>query len=202
MLLTVLKNKKFRKFFLDDLFACFGIGLLTTGTSWYILATTQSAWHLGFMTTLNVLAGFITSLVIGSVVDQFDRRKMLYLSSWVRILAIFLVMILFIIYEFSPTLMYLLAVINGIGWNIYVTSSRSFSQEQLISGNALSEISLQAGMLVSGIGAGYVLRTASFEMLLVIYMTVFLISSLFIWSIKHQSAFQKNGQDAPFIQLF
>ncbi|MCL1990226.1 MAG: MFS transporter [Defluviitaleaceae bacterium] len=207
MLMHALKNGKFRNFFLADIFSCFGIGLLTTGTSWYMLVATNSVRYVGFMASFNVVAGFLSSLVTGSIIDKFDRRKVIYTSSMIRVLVILIIMIAFLLNGFSVVLMYLLAIINGVGWNIYVSSSRSFAQEilpkeHLMSGNALSEMSLQAGMLASGLGAGFILNAFRFETLLGIYMFVFTISSMFIFAIKHKSEIKNNPVEEKFGSMF
>ena len=207
MLTQCLKIENFRKFFIADLFSCFAIGLLTVATGWYLLSTTGSVMYIGFMTTLKVIAGFVATLFIGQIVDRYDRRKVLYTASLIRVFALVFVAFILWHFGFSIPLILGLAMFNGIGWTVYNASSRAFIQElipkeQLLNANTLSEISLQGGMLMSGVAAGLILTYTTFLTVLLIYMGLFLLSGILIFNIQHPSAtIQSKKEGEGFFQL-
>ena len=64
-------------------------------------------------------------------------------------------------------------MVNGIGWTVYMSASRSLVQEllpkeDLLNGNSLIEISLQVGMFVAGGVSGVLYKFYGFEVILIL----------------------------------
>lgn len=206
MFLSILKNAQFRKFLISDVISGFGVGMATIGANWYVLAQTGSNQYVGFLLTFNVLAGFLVSPMAGIITDRFDRKKVILWTYLLRAFLLILLAVLFFVQGFSMPLMYLFAVINGVGWTIYMAASRSLIQEilpedVLINGNSFIEISLQVGMFSAGAVSGIIYKYYGFEVILFINIVVFLISSIVLSGIKYTSIVNPSHKEG-FLKSF
>lgn len=193
MLFNVLKNRIFRNFFIADIISCFGVGMSTIGASWYALMETGSNTTVGILLAVNVIAGFFASPVSGIIADKFDRKAIILWTFLIRALFVFSLAVIFIFGGFNTFYLYLFSAMNGIGWTIYMAASRSFLQEildkeSIINGNSLVEISLQIGMFSAAAMAGFIYKFYSFNVILFINCTVFILASIFLIKIQYVSS--------------
>lgn len=154
-MISILTNKNFRIFFVSDIISGFGVGLIMIAENWYVFTQTNSTKYVGFLLAFTVIASFIVSPIAGICADIFNRKNVISITYVVRISFLLVIALVFLMHGFDIRLMYLLSIINGIGWTFYMSTSRSFIQELLpknllIKGNSLLEICLQSGMLFSG----------------------------------------------------
>jgi MFS family permease len=190
MIFSVLKNKIFRNFFISDLISCFGVGMSTIGASWYALMETGSNKTVGILLAVNVVAGFLVSPVSGIIADKFNRKIIILWSFLIRALFLLILVILFVKQGFNIYYLYFFSAINGIGWVIYMATSRGFLQEilnkeSLVNGNSLVEISLQIGMFLSAALSGFIYKYFNFNIILLINCIVFIVASFFIMNVKY-----------------
>ncbi|SFJ89074.1 Major Facilitator Superfamily protein [Halobacillus dabanensis] len=148
-------KKYFILFFLAYIISGFGVGMSIIGANWYLLDETGSATDVGIMLTLNVFTGFLVSPLTGIITEKFNRKNAIQGTFIARAVLIGVLTVLFILDGFSIYYVYAFAIINGIGWTIYMSASRSLMQEllpeeELSKGNSLIEISLQVGMFMAG----------------------------------------------------
>ncbi len=209
MFVSVLKNAQFRNFLISDVISGFGVGMATIGANWYVMTETGSNQYVGFLLTFNVLAGFLVSPLAGIITDRFDRKKVILWTYVLRAVLLALLAVLFMVRGFSIPLMYGFAVINGIGWTIYVAASRSLVQEilpekVLVNGNSFIEISLQVGMFSAGALSGVIYKFYGFEVILIINIAVFLISAAVLAAVHYPSIVhtQAEGKQESFRQSF
>lgn len=178
----------------------------TIGANWYLLDETSSSGAIGIMLALNVIAGFLVSPLNGIFTDKFNRRNVIQLTLILRAIAIGILTAVFVVDGFSIWYIYLFSIINGIGWSIYMSASRSLIQElisedDLSKGNSLIEVSLQVGMFMAGAASGFIYQFGGFETILFINALMFVISSFFMNLVKYQSiSFEEN--DEGFLQSF
>ncbi|WP_062052181.1 MFS transporter [Bacillus sp. JCM 19034] len=203
MIMNLLKHRHFRYFFLSDIISGFGVGMATIGANWFILEQTGAASIVGFMLSINVIAGFLASLVMGGFIDRFQRRKVIQWTYWIRAMVIFAITVLIFLNGFNLIYMYMFFAINGIGWAVYMSASRSLIQElltekELIKGNSLVEVSLQVGMFLAGGASGFLYQFWGFEIILVINASVFMISSFFLSNVRY-NAIPIPDKKEPFI---
>jgi len=182
MINLIRNNKTFRLFFFADVVSGFGVGMGTVGGNWYMLEQTQSAQFVGFLLTVNVLAGFMISPFAGFLIDKLNRKTIILLTYVFRAALLCLILGIFYFAGFNLYIMYLYAVVNGIGWTVYLSASRSFIQEILshdnyTQGNSLVEISLQVGMFTAGAASGIIYQAAGFDLILLINILTFVVSS-------------------------
>lgn len=185
-------KKYFIMFFLADIVSGFGVGMSTIGANWYLLDETGSSTAIGIMLTLNVLAGFIVSPLTGTITDKFNRKNVIQGTFIFRAVLISTLTILFITDGFSIYYIYTFAIINGIGWSVYMSASRSLIQEllsesELSRGNSLIEISLQVGMFMAGAASGFIYKFIGFEAILGLNALMFVVSSILMVFVKYQS---------------
>ncbi|UOQ49821.1 MFS transporter [Gracilibacillus caseinilyticus] len=204
--MSVLFRKSFLFFFLADIISGFGVGMSTIGANWYLLDKTGSTGAVGLMLALNVVSGFLVSPLTGILTDKFNRKVVIQLTFILRAVSIGLLTAVFLIDGFALAYIYLFAIINGVGWSIYMSASRSLIQEllpeeELSKGNSLIEISLQVGMFMAGAASGFIYKFAGFETILLINSSMFVISSLFMIFVKYQSI-QLEDKGEGYVQSF
>jgi MFS family permease len=196
-------KKSFIMFFLADIVSGFGVGMSTIGANWYLLDKTGSATAVGVMLTLNVVAGFLVSPLTGIITDKFNRKNVIQGTFIVRAVLIGILTALFIKDGFSIHYIYAFAIVNGIGWSIYMSASRSLIQElltekELSKGNSLIEISLQVGMFMAGAASGFIYKFIGFEAILFINALMFVCSYLFMIFVKYHSINLEHHEEGPF----
>lgn len=203
MIMRLLHYRHFKYFFLSDIISGFGVGMATIGANWFILEQTGAASVVGFMLSINVIAGFLASLVMGGIIDRFQRKTVIQWTYWIRAIAIVGITTFIFLNGFSVMYMYMFSAINGIGWAIYISASRSLIQElltekQLIKGNSLVEVSLQVGMFLAGGASGFLYQYWGFEIILLLNASVFMISSFFLSKVHYKSIPIDNEKE-PFV---
>ncbi|MBN1041920.1 MULTISPECIES: MFS transporter [Clostridium] len=191
-MISILTNKNFRNFFVSDIISGFGVGLIMIAENWYVFTQTNSTKYVGFLLAFTVIASFIVSPIAGICADIFNRKNVISITYVVRISFLLVIALVFLMHGFDIRLMYLLSIINGIGWTFYMSTSRSFIQELLpknllIKGNSLLEICLQSGMLFSGAIFGIFFEYFGFVNILFINIIVFLISNFIVSRIQYNS---------------
>ncbi|MFC4076043.1 MFS transporter [Salinithrix halophila] len=200
MIFNVLKERRFRNYFFSDIISGFGVGMSTIGANWFIMDQTGSLSKVGLMLTLNVLASFAISPLFGIMTDRFNRKTIIHGTNWSRVFALLAIASALLFSDFNVIYLYLFTVVNGMGWSIYLSASRSLVQEllsekDLLNGNSLIEISLQVGMFVAGGVSGVLYKLYGFEIILVLNAIAFVISSLFLHRIKYTPTAVENNKE-------
>ncbi|MFP7177091.1 MFS transporter, partial [Priestia filamentosa] len=192
MIYKMLKGRNFRNFFISDVTQGFGVGMSTIGANWFLLDQTGSATAVGLLLAINVIAGFLVFPLVGTLTDKFNRKAIIMWTHLTRSLLIFILTALFFINGFHTIYLYIFTVINGIGWTIYMSASRSLIQEILtkdeyVNGNSLIEISLQVGMFMAGGVSGLLYKYFGFEIILLMNSIAFIVSSIALIRITYKS---------------
>src|SRR4051812_26324065 len=91
MVFSVLKPLKFRFYFIADIVSGFGVGMSTIGANWYLMEQTGSIASVGFMLSLNVIAGFLISAFAGPLIDKWNRRTIILWANGIRAIALLLI---------------------------------------------------------------------------------------------------------------
>ncbi|QQK80209.1 MFS transporter [Salicibibacter cibi] len=199
MFLNLLKRADFRNFFFSEIIFAFGVGMGTVGANWYLMEQTNSITAVGVMLALNVIAGFLTSPIIGILTDKFKRKQIILFTYFTQSVLIFVIALLLFTRGFHIELLYLFSIVNGIGWTTYMSTSRSLLQEllssdDLIDGNSLIEICLQVGMFTAGGISGVFYQYLGFENMLIFNAFIFLLSSIFISRVKYNSIIKSTEE--------
>lgn len=206
MFFSVLKPRGFRNYFISDIVSGFGVGMSTIGANWYLMDQTGSITAVGLMLSLNVIAGFLISAFAGTIIDKWNRKTIILWAHWTRAIALLLIMGGFLLTGFKVEYLYTFAIINGMGWTLYMSASRSLVQEilpekDLIHGNSLIEISLQVGMFMAGALSGILYKYVGFEIILLLNALAFIAGSFFLSRIDHTPLPVENSEES-FVETF
>lgn len=207
MIFSLLKSRRnFRHFFIADIVSGFGVGMSTIGANWYLMDQTGSITSVGFMLSLNVIAGFIISAFAGTFIDKWNRKTIILWAHGIRATALLLLTGAFLWFGFRIELLYAFAILNGMGWTVYMSASRSLIQEivpedDFIHGNSLIEISLQVGMFVAGAVSGILYKYVGFEWILFLNALAFIAAILFLGRMQH-TPIELENKGEPFFQTF
>jgi len=190
--MQLLKHAPFRYFFISEIFYCFAIGMGTVGANWVIMDITGSSTLVGLLLTVNVLAGFFVSPLIGTLTDR-TNRKILLISLYIFQI-VMLLLLVFFIWNYGVTVLsiFLFTIFNGIGWTAYMSTSRALLQEFLdetlyLKGNSIIEVSLQVGMFTAGAAAGILYEEIGFQGLLLLNMFAIIVSLIALAFIKYKT---------------
>ncbi|MGY5957948.1 putative arabinose efflux permease, MFS family [Kosakonia sp. BK9b] len=189
---AILKDPRFRSFFLSDIVSGFGVGMATIGANWFVLMKTGSNQYVGILLAVNVIAGFVASLFSGVITDKYNRKTVIFFTHAIRAVFLLLLFVVLTNFDFNMYYLYAFAIINGVGWTVYMSASRSFLQEILeekkyVTGNSLLEISLQVGMFLAAAASGFIYKYFSFNAILLVNALMFVFSAIVINLIKYQS---------------
>lgn len=206
MIFSLLKPNNFRHFFIADIVSGFGVGMSTIGANWYLMDQTGSITSVGFMLSLNVIAGFLISAFAGTLIDKWNRKTIILWAHGIRAIALLFIAGAFLWAGFRIELLYAFAILNGIGWTVYMSASRSLVQEivpenDFIHGNSLIEISLQVGMFVAGAVSGILYKYVGFELILFLNSLAFIAASFFLIRMQH-TPIQLDNEGERFFETF
>ncbi|WP_416261483.1 MFS transporter [Gibbsiella quercinecans] len=203
---AIFKDARFRAFFISDIISGFGVGMATIGANWFVLMNTGSNKYVGILLAVNVIAGFLASLFSGVITDKYNRKRVIFFTHAIR--AIFLLLLLACLesFDFSIYYLYAFAIINGVGWTIYMSASRSFLQEILdekkyVTGNSLLEISLQVGMFLAAAASGFIYKYFSFNAILLVNALMFILSAIAINLIKYNAVRHSSDNEGYTLML-
>ena len=115
---AILKDPRFRAFFLSDIVSGFGVGMATIGANWFVLMKTGSNQYVGILLAVNVIAGFVASLFSGVITDKYNRKTVIFFTHAIRALFLLLLFVMLSNFDFNMYYLYAFAIINGVGWTV------------------------------------------------------------------------------------
>lgn len=150
--------------------------------SWYALDKSGSNQLVATIINANVISGILMSLFAGVIVDNFSKKFITILSYILRILFIAVPLLLLTVYGYNKYFLLLIALSNGLGWNLYYPASKGLLQEistkeQLLKSNSGAEITMQVGLFSSGAIAGSLYNICGFKIILIMSIITFLVSA-------------------------
>lgn len=192
MLFRTLKNAQYRNYFFADIVAAFGAGMGFIGANWFVLEKTGTNKAVGILLMVSLISGLAVFPFAGTITDRFNRRTVLAISNITRSVFVALVAVTLFTDCFRISYIYILAVVGGIGWTIFIPASRGLVQEILtpeeyVNGCSLMEISLQVGIFSAAAIAGIIYKYFGYSTILVINALTYVLSVFFLFRIKHKS---------------
>jgi MFS family permease len=183
-------GKDIRYYFTADIISQLGSNISLLSLNWFLLEKTGSNEQVAILVLLSVLGSLCTCPFAGIIADRFNRKSILIYSNFIRGFAILTVAILLYSQNFSIYYLYILSVINGVGFNIYLPASKAFvqeitSREVLVRSNGFIEINVQISMLIAGALSGVIYEAFGMYTILVVDSITFLIANLFLLNIKY-----------------
>ncbi len=204
--LKLLKSKSFLCYLLADLFNGFGSSIIFVGMNWFILDKTGMNRNVGLIMTFFIVSGLCTSPFAGTIVDRFNRKKIVIWINSIRILIAVLFIVLYTNQMIDHTFIYILSVVGGIGWAVYMPATRGliqelFEEEGFIQGNSLLEISLQIGTFVAAGISGFVYEYFGMSFLLMIHVAVLFISTCLFLALRYEKQISASRGESFWVQL-
>ncbi|MDD3225106.1 MAG: MFS transporter [Clostridium sp.] len=200
----------YKKFLSADLISQFGAGITLSATSWFILDKSGSNELVAAVSIVNIVSGLIISIFAGSIVDGFSKKLTIVFSLILRAVLVMLPFILLSVYGFNKYYLFILALNNGLGWNLYFPASKGLLQEitsenDLIKINSGAEVTMQIGLFSSGAVAGSLYKYFGFNIILIISTVTFVLAAIIMNSIKIKEdvyKIEERKDNASFIKLF
>ncbi len=200
------KNRSFLLYFLAESIATFGSSMLFIGINWWVRETSGTNTAVGVVLSLSIASGFLLFPLAGTVADRFPRRTTLLALCLARAGLYLLFLLLALLGRLEVRLIYLLVVINGMGWAFHTPVSRGFLQEivprnELVHGNSWVEMSFQAGAFLSAGFTGIVLKLLGIQAVLAIAIGTYLAASLLMAGIRYTPLAMPDSVE-PFFRQF
>lgn len=182
-----MQNKNLKLFLTADLFSQFGAGMTIAALSWYAIDISGSNQVVAAITIVNIIGGILMSLFAGLIIDYFPKKNITLISHIIRCIFVLVPLLFLVFYGYHSFFLYLIALSNGLGWNLYYPASKGLlkeisSNEELMKSNSGAEITMQIGLFSSGALAGSLYNFLGFNVILFIALIIFFVS-IFITSL-------------------
>jgi MFS family permease len=156
--------------------------------------------------SLAIASSFLLFPLAGTVADRFPRRSTLLAMCLGRAGLYLLFLLLGVLGRLQVWTIYLLVVLNGLGWAFHTPVSRGFLQEilergELVGGNSWVEMSLQAGAFLSAGFTGIVLSLLGLRAVLAIAVGTYLLSGLLLACIRYVPLRVRDSGEPFFTQF-
>lgn len=197
-----------RAFILSDVVTQFGAGMVLSASAWYIFDESRSNSLVATASAFNTVSGILVSIVAGSVVDRFHPKSVAQFSHILRIGLIVAPLALFTTLGFHPVFAFILALNNGLGWNLYYPASKAIIQQLAdrdgrVAINSAAEVSMQVGLFSSGAIAGVVYHLVGFEPILAASAVAFVIGIVILSTVTvPMAADVGHPREETFAQTF
>jgi MFS family permease len=183
-------KRSFLLYFLAEAVAIFGSSMLFIGINWYVREISGSNAAVATVLSLAIASSFLLFPLAGTVADRFPRRSTLLAMCLGRAGLYLVFLLLGVLGRLEVWTIYLLVVLNGLGWAFHTPVSRGFLQEilardELVRGNSWVEMSFQAGAFLSAGFTGIVLKFLGIEAVLAVAIGTYLAASLLLARIRY-----------------
>lgn len=188
---VLLKNPHFRTFIGANALLDLGKKLSWIALSWFVYQVTGSVLSIGVVISTATIAPLLSSLLVGGMLDRFNRRTLMAVDNLLRGLIMSLIPVMYWLDLLTFPLIVGVVFVNGflssftsIGAQTIIPSF--VEGEDLQSANALSGMISQAGYFLGPAIGG--LCTAAFgaPMTLLLNVGCFVLAALLVWSIPDE----------------
>ena len=203
---TLLAHKNFRSYFIADIIASIGSGIIFIGMNWFIMSSTGTNAAVGKLLSVSLIGGILIFPFAGVITDRFSRLAVLKWILIVRSVSVFLAAISIPLGFFSNLMLYMVMFIAGTGWSVFLSSSRGLMQELLapedfIKGSSLIEISLQCGMFTAAALGGFLFKYLGLQTLFYLSIATYLLSYSFLRRVSYTPHIAEDKNEVWFTQL-
>lgn len=186
------KQRNIANYFIADIISQLGSNIAFLALHWYIIEQTNSSQQIGVAVSLSVIAGLITCPFAGILADIFSRKSILIYSNYLRAFFISAILLLMHNSEFHIQYLYVLFIISGIGFNIYIPAAKAFLQEIIQENDAVRysgflEVNVQISLLVAGGLSGILYKLYGIYWILAFNVATFILASFLLLSVKSVS---------------
>ncbi len=169
----VFRNTSFRTFWLGFALSSLGDSMTRVALIWFVYQQTGSSKALGLLSVCYVGPILIGGLMAGSLLDRFDRRKVMLVDNLIRGSAVATVPLLYATGRLELWHIYAVAAVYGFLMMISLAGGPSLlpslvSEEQLITVNALEMLGFTVGGVLGPVLAGLLIPVIGAPNVLVI----------------------------------
>jgi MFS family permease len=181
-----MRHRNYRLFFYGQLVSLTGTWMQQTAMSWLVYEMTGSKFLLGVISAVGSAPMMIFSLWGGSLADRYPKRSILLVTQVFEMIFAFLLAATVWMQLASPTLIMIIAAVNGIALGFEMPSRQAFTVEMTSRDDLLNAISLNssifngarilgpslAGLLIGTVGTGacFFLNGVSFVAVIIGYL--------------------------------
>lgn len=189
--------KEYYRFLSADLLSQFSSGVMLSAISWYAISWYKSNSLVSNLTNTNLLSGLLITVLIIPIIDKIKENKIIQISLLIKTLMILSSIICCTLFKDIKIGLFIIALANGISWNLYFPASKKFIQnisniEELNKNNSLSETIMQIGLFSSGLISGILLKYTNILKILYLILLLSFISTLLSITLKKHSNNKKN----------
>jgi MFS family permease len=182
--------KSFKLFIISDVLSQFSAGVILTALNWFVIQTYHSNELVALLANINVFSGLLISVIMIRLLAMYDAKTLIIMSLFIRILLIVVPLVIMAIFNYGKTPLLLLALSNGLGWNMYFPASKELinylsSESNTLKLNSAAEVSMQVGLFSAGMLSGLMYKYVGFRSILIAGVILFFISLLLVSKIKY-----------------
>src|SRR5712691_10742558 len=124
--LTSLRQRNFRLYWFGQMISLMGTSMQSIGQAWLVLELTHSAWQLGLLGALQALPVLLFSLFGGVFADRWPKRRVLLVTQSAAMVQALLLWALIATGIIQLWHIYVLAILLGLTYSLYLPTSRAF----------------------------------------------------------------------------
>lgn len=160
-----LKNKDCRRFFFGQLISNIGSWMQVVALGWLVFSITNSAFWVGVVAAASSIPALFFSLLGGSIVDNFSKKKVLMASHIAAMVLAFVLGGLTLSNHINLVVIIIISLLGGIINSIYTPAHFSFiseiaEKEILTSAMAINASVSSLGRIIGPIFAGLYIKVA------------------------------------------
>lgn len=193
------KNKAFSYYLLSCLFAMFGNGLTYITLSWCLARGEHNVAAISGLMFCIWLPNILLSPFLGVIADRFDKKKILFYSSFSRMCLFIIFYVVFNVY-FSAGSIYLLALIIGCIISLYIPAAMAFVREivppkDLLNANATADMAYELGAVLGMGFSGIIIALFGESSALLINAFCYFIAMFFIQKVPDKEKIVRSCGD-------
>lgn len=158
------KNRQFMFFMLARVVLDIGKKLSWVSLTWFVYQVTGSALSVGTVISVATFSPLLSTIFVGGLLDQYNRRSIMMLDNVLRGLILFLIPLMYWMDRLTLSIIIVVVFINGLLSSVTSVGSQSIlpsfvRKEQLELANAMSNMTAQGGYLlgpaIGGLSTAY-----------------------------------------------
>ena len=187
--LRAFHSRPFAFFWAGQTISIVGNGAFTTVLAWQVLVLTHSATAMGLYLTVQMIPTLLFLLVGGIAADRLPRRLLLLGSDGGRAVVVLLIALLSLLRLLQLWHLLILGFTFGVAGAFFLPAFQAMppqlvERSSLPSANALTQLSIQAGMLLGPVIGAICITLAGPSLGFAFDGLTFLVSVLSLWFIR------------------
>jgi MFS family permease len=198
----IFQNRSFRLFWIGFTFSVLGDAITHVALTWFVYETTRSAEALGWLMLCYTGPVVVGGLLAGSLLDRFDRRKVILVDNVIRGAGVALIPVLYALGQLALWHIYAVAALYGLFMMISLAGGPALipalvRREQLATANALEMLSFTLGGVIGPVLAGLLIAWVGAPNVVIIDAVSYFTFALVLARVGDIGERQKRSQFDP-----